>query len=413
MQPVSIVCRATGSWVFLWSVTIVTTSLSGQKIDPETAFHNVWNHVNEHFYDRNFNGVDWDSMKSRYLPQATKCENDDQLSRVINRMLAELETSHTHYYTKSDTAYYFLVSLFKDVYDNDLIKSLFPGGKITYVGIGIFTEQIGESYFIKGVLDGGPADLAKLRRGQRLVSANGRPFHPIRSFHDMLGNEVALSVQSSTSPDDLQEVSVRPIEIDPQKIMMHALEASMEVIRVGDREIAYAHLWSYAGEQFHLRLKRELSSGSFKTADALIVDIRDGWGGASPEYLNLFNTRVPTMTSFDRDGKTTTFDSQWRKPVAVLINAGTRSGKELIAYGFKKYKLGHVIGSKTAGAVTAGRFFLFENGSGLYLAVRGIKVDGEVLEGKGVSPDYEVPWNLPFASHEDPQLKKALELLAK
>ena len=413
MQLVNVACRLLSSQLLFLTVALATTNLTGQDINPAAALINVWEHVNENFYDKDFRGVDWDSMKQKYLPQAKGCENNDQLSQVINLMLDELKTSHTHYYTKLDPAYYFLMSLFKDVYDPDLVTSLFPDGRITYFGIGIFTEQINGAYFVSAVLDGGPADVAKLRRGQRLISADGKPFHPIRSFEGKLGKAVTLSVQNSTRADDVEDVVVHPIEIDPQKLMMDALEASMKVISVGEHKFAYAHLWSYAGERFHDRLKQELFDGTLKDADGLVLDIRDGWGGANPEYLNLFNTRVPTMTSVDRDGKTTTFDNQWRKPVALLINGGTRSGKELIAYGFKKFKLGHVIGAKTAGAVTAGRFFVFNDGSGLYLAVRGIKVDGDVLEGKGVLPDFDVPWDLPYASPQDPQLIKALELLSK
>jgi carboxyl-terminal processing protease len=413
IRTVRVACRFLCCGLVLLSFSLATSKLPAQDFDPEAALNNVWEHVQDNFYDKNFNGVDWDAIRQEYLPQAKKCENNEQLSPVINLMLDQLETSHTHYYTKLDPAYYFLASLFKDVYDADLINQLFPDGKITYVGIGIFTEYLDGSCFVSAVLDGGPADLAHLRRGQRLVSADGKPFHPIRSFEGTLGKEVTLTVQNSPSADDIENVIVRPIEIDPQKLMMDALEASMKVFPVGEQKIAYAHLWSYAGERFHNRLKQELFDGTFKDAHALILDIRDGWGGANPEYLNLFNKNVPTMTSFDRNGEITTFETQWRKPVALLINGGTRSGKETIAYGFRKFKLGHVIGSRTAGAVTAGRFFLFKDGSGLYLAVRGVRIDDDVLEGKGVLPDVEVPWILPYAAPQDPQLRKALELISQ
>jgi C-terminal processing protease CtpA/Prc len=49
----------------------------------------------------------------------------------------------------------------------------------------------------------------------------------------------------------------------------------------------------------------------------------------------------------------------------------------------------------------------------LYLCVSGVRVDGEVLEGVGVAPDHEVIWPLPYASAEDPQLQKALDLMAE
>jgi hypothetical protein len=51
-----------------------------------------------------------------------------------------------------------------------------------------------------------------------------------------------------------------------------------------------------------------------------------------------------------------------RKPVAMLVNGGTRSGKEILAYGFKKYRLGEIIGSRTEGAVLAATAFLIGGG---------------------------------------------------
>src|SRR5258705_13105826 len=120
-------------------------------------------------------------------------------------------------------------------------------------------------------------------------------------------------------------------------------------------------------------------------ADALIWALRDGWGGAIPEYLDLFNTRAPTMQVTDRNGASEFENVKWRKPVAMLVNAGTRSGKEILAYGFKKYRLGEVIGSRTEGAVLAATAF-FIGGGLLLLAVEDVWGDGGGLEGVGGDP---------------------------
>jgi carboxyl-terminal processing protease len=95
----------------------------------------------------------------------------------------------------------------------------------------------------------------------------------------------------------------------------------------------------------------------------------------------------------------------------MLVNKGSRSGKEILAYGFKKYGIGKVVGTKTAGAVVGGSPFLLEDGNLLYLAVVDVLVDGERLEGKGVIPDIEVPSPLEYAQGKDPQLEKAVEVL--
>jgi carboxyl-terminal processing protease len=40
------------------------------------------------------------------------------------------------------------------------------------------------------------------------------------------------------------------------------------------------------------------------------------------------------------------------------------------------------------------------------------RVDGERLEGRGVAPDIEVPFDFRYAAGRDPQLERALEVLS-
>ena len=106
-------------------------------------------------------------------------------------------------------------------------------------------------------------------------------------------------------------------------------------------------------------------------------------------------------------------DSQWRKPAVYLVNGFTRSGKELLAFGAKKYGLATVIGERTAGHVLGGRLFPLSNGDALFLAVQGYRIDGVDLEGVGVQPDIEVPFDVRYCSGRDPQLDRAIEYLAE
>ena len=100
-----------------------------------------------------------------------------------------------------------------------------------------------------------------------------------------------------------------------------------------------------------------------------------------------------------------------RKPVAMLVNGGTRSGKEILAYGFKKYRLGEIIGSRTEGAVLAATAFLIGGGL-LLLAVEDVRVDGERLEGVGVAPTIEVQADPDSMDRSDPQLNRAIAVLS-
>ena len=242
----------------------------------------------------------------------------------------------------------------------------------------------------------------------RSSAADDAPFQPVWSFRGKVGKQVVLALRRSGAAIQVQ---VTPIDIEPNRMFLDGMKASARIIRANGRRIGYVHVWCYAGYAYQRALEHLLSEGPLKDADALIWDLRDGWGGAVPEYLDLFNARAPTMQVTDRNGASEFEDVKWRKPVAMLVNGGTRSGKEILAYGFKKYRLGEVIGTRTEGAVLAATAFLIGGGL-LLLAVEDVRVDGERLEGVGVAPTIEVQAGPASVERDDPQLNRAVAVLS-
>jgi carboxyl-terminal processing protease len=375
------------------------------------VFEEVWRLVRDHFYDPTFHGVDWNAVQERYRPLAAAATSEEDRSVVINRMLSELASSHTGYYTASDPAYYQLLDIFSGGLRQPL-KRLFPDGQVTYSGIGIFTRQLAGKTFITGVLDGLPAWKAGLVVGDEIVAVDGEPYHPVKSFATKVGQGVTLTIRRFAD-GPIEAVVVIPEPIKPGEAFLKAMEQSARIIDADGGKIGYIHVWSYAGEQYQQLLERELWSGKLKDADALVWDLRDGWGGAQAEYLNLFNGQAPTTILINRDHRESVANLTWRKPVAMLVNGGTRSGKEILAYGFRAYGRGEVIGSRTAGAVLAGRAYLLSDGSLLLLAVADVVVDGQRLEGVGVTPTIFVPFPLEYAQGKDPQLDRAVDMLSR
>jgi len=80
------------------------------------------------------------------------------------------------------------------------------------------------------------------------------------------------------------------------------------------------------------------------------------------------------------------------------VNAFSRSGKELLAFGARKYHLATVIGERTPGQTLGGRLFPLSNGDALFLAVQSSRIDGVNLEGVGVPPDIEVPFDIRYCA---------------
>ncbi|MFC1742587.1 S41 family peptidase [Candidatus Riflebacteria bacterium] len=385
---------------------------AAEKFEPIIVFNDVTRVVENNFYDSKLKGLDWQGLKNRYATLAGKAKSRASLTEIINRMLAHLKVSHTRFLSKHETAYYQLLDIFVKWRQGKRIKKLFKEREVNYTGIGIFTCKIGGKVFIKGVLDGTPAAGADLKRGYQIISVDGKPFQQIDSFKGRAGEECSMLIQFSPEPADRKIVRVIPEKIKPNQAFLQSIKESMRIHKVGLKKIGYIHIWSYAGEQYQHELIRQLKHSELRDVDALVLDLRDGWGGAWPRYLNIFNNRIPDMQWIKRDGEKLDMDHQWRRPVVMLVNEGTRSGKEILAYGFKKFGYGKVIGTKTAGAVMAGRLYLLQDGSALYLAVYDLFVDGERLEEKGIIPDIEVLRPLEYSNGKDPQLEEAVKYLA-
>ena len=375
------------------------------------TFERVWQTIDDDFYDPDFNGVDWANIKATYEPLAKQAQSRAELARTINQMLDELNTSHTHFYTPEEPAYYQLIGIFFSLFPGTPqgLENYLTDGKPQYSGIGIFTTQRNSATFVKAVLDGSPAEAAGVLVGDRLLSVEGQSFHPINSFAGKADRPVKLLIERA--PGRQVELTVTPRLFDGTEMFLDAMKASIEVIERDGKQIGYAHLWSYAGEQIHEALKAELFYGRLKDADSFILDLRDGWGGASPSYLNIYAPHNLGITWSNRDRPPVTSNSAWSKPVVMLVNEGSRSGKEILAYGFRKYGIGPVVGTKTAGALVGGTLRAMDDGNILYLAHVDVRVDGDVrLEGVGVEPDLEVPFSLEYARGADPQKERAISV---
>jgi carboxyl-terminal processing protease len=377
---------------------------------PDVAvFDQVWRLVDQHFYDRDFRGVDWKALRDRYRPLAEAATDEDAQALVISDMLAELGASHTARYRQNEPAYYQLADIFAGSLRREL-RSLYPNG-VRYPGIGLFTRAIDGKLFVSGTIAGLPAEQAGVLVGDEIVDVDGRPFAAVGSFEDKVGQTVTLHVRRAAGGDVLP-IALQPVWIEPADAFESAMADGARLIDSGGRKIGYVRLWSYAGDRYQGKLE-ELLAGKLADADALIWDLRDGWGGAQPYYLDIFSKLGPTMELTDRGGDQEFVNVKWRKPVALLINGGSRSGKEVLAYGFKKYGVGEVIGTRTAGALLAARAYLLYDDSLLLLAVNDVAVDGERLERVGVAPTIEVPFPLEYAAGKDPQIDKAVEVLTR
>lgn len=358
-------------------VLILTRPAAGQTDFP-TLGREIETLVRERFYDA-ARGESWARENAGYAQGITDAE---AFRRETGRRLAALGASHTAYYTPDDPGYRDLLSIFEPV--------LHRSAEGKSLGLAIAEREGGR--FVVRVFAGGPAEAAGLKRGDRIVWMDGKAG--------------TLEVRSRRDGPS-RTVTVTPRTIDPKKEWQEAQTAGTRIVERQGRRIGYVPVWSCAGVEVEPAL-REAFWEKLVDAEALVLDLRGGWGGCDSSLVALFDPAVPELTRIDRQGNRTVWRSAWRKPLVVLIDGGSRSGKELVARAFQRSGRATLVGERTAGAVLAGQPFLLSDGSLLFLAVFDVLVDTERLEGVGVKPDVPVADDLPYAEGRDAQLEQAL-----
>jgi carboxyl-terminal processing protease len=400
--------------------------LAEEKFNPAECFDKVWQIINKEFWDPNFNGVDWEDAGKRYRPKALAAKNHEAFTVIINQMLAELKTSHTRYFTKWEPEYYTLqaalISGRMATYgtsDTSVVEKYAPKRYSSQAnphrtGIGVVTKKIDGCHYVIAVLASSPAEKANIVLGDWLVEANNQAFHPIRSFENKAGQEVDLIIQRGSSISARHLVKVIPVDRDERELFENDSIFRTKIIEHKDRRFAYIRLCWLSGWTMRDVLNR--SFGLACRSEGIIIDIRDGFGGGPAiEYIDPFlrnGLEMIVEKQIERN-RLLTCKVAFNGPVIVLINGGSRSGKELLAYYFKKTGRGVLLGERTAGYVSAGRWRRISEESLLYYCAGKLLIDGKHLEGIGIEPDIEVPFDIRFAAGKDIQLERAKDEMVK
>ena len=162
------------------------------------------------------------------------------------------------------------------------------------------------------------------------------------------------------------------------------------IVRHGLR-LGYVHLYHVLVKDCVDLLLEFLGSDELADAHGLVLDLR-GRGGSAAEAQRLVEVLDAQRGS-------------WRRPLVVLVDAGTRSAKEVVAYELQRRSSALVVGERTPGAVIPASFVpVAQDGVLMYPAFT-LGRYTTVLEGRGVEPDVPVADTLAFAAGADPILE--------
>jgi tricorn protease len=338
------------------------------NMEKEVVFQEAWGDLNRRYYNSDFNGQNWDAIRTEFAPYIAGCQTEDELRSDINLMIGRLNSSHSG------------------------INS--PDHRAPEVGrLGLrFSRtdyEAGQGLVVSQVIPLGPANVAGIQVGDRLLAVNGQEMAPQTDLNALMENTIGRRtvLQVSTGSEAPRTVEVKPVNIGQEKQLLYRAWVEKErayVDKISGGRLGYVHMQAMEGDSLQ-QLYIDLDAQN-EAKEGVVVDIRNNDGGfvngyaidvfARRNYLELTPRGLPGAPARQLLGQ-----RALGKPTVLVTNQQTLSDGEDFTEGYEALHLGKVVGVPTGGWIiyTGGTQLI--DGSFLRLPmIRVQDINGQTME---------------------------------
>ena len=338
----------------------------------------------------------WNFWPSRDLSRNTSYLRD--VMRLVNENYVEQDSAEFDRLARS-ALHGMLESLdahseFLEAKDNEEFEEELTG---EFGGVGLQVETRQNRIVVIASLAGTPSERAGVRRGDEIVSIDGKPLEGST-------NVDAIAGQLRGKPRTTVRMGVfRPVTKETLNLTLVREIIRIESVRNArllDHGIGYVQLTEFSdhtAEQFEGAVAQLQAKGM----QSLIIDLRNNPGG-------LLDAAVAVAEPFFRSGELIVYtrgrklseDEEFRSersspplslPVAVLINAGSASAAEVVTGALKDTGRAVVVGERSFGKGSVQSVFRLENGEGMrFTTARYYTPGGVSIHERGITPHVEV-----------------------
>lgn len=340
----------------------------------------------------------WNLMHEQYVDQPL---DDTELMRgAIRGMVAAVGDPHTSYMTPEEY----------DIFATNLSGDL--------QGIGAYVEMAGEYLKIVSPMPGSPAEQEGILPGDIIIEVDGTEVaglsepEIISMVRGPAGTVVHLVI--------IREGEAEPLEFDVTRarITIPSVESKML-----DSGVGYVKINDF-GERTSSELKTALKELLAGNPTGLVLDLRGNPGGyltTAVEVASQFLKDGLVLRERFQDGSEDTYEAlpgglATEIPLVVLINKGSASASEIVAGAIQDHQRGQIVGETSYGKGSVQKPYTLdgENGEIRITIAKWYTPEGRSIHKLGVTPDIEVELTKEDrAAERDPQLDKAVELLAE
>jgi carboxyl-terminal processing protease len=424
------------------------------------TFITVWSTIRDNYFDKSFNGLDWNAVRTEFEPKVKNSKSDSEVHTLLNSMLGRLNRSHLAvippevYRTLSDVQK--LVKARESAGDPGKSADLSAGtaddkddleviDENAKYGIGVELSLVGDRFMITRMDENSAAEYAGLKRGFVLDKVNGislqemlnrimiynssihstsvKQFVPAYVVSAMLnGNRDSyVTVGYLDEADQPKEVRIRREPLKERSISIASnfppQQLSFESRSIDD-STGYIRFNFFAMPVID-RFCRAI--GDFKSKSGLIIDLRGNTGGvlASVPTLagmltadsldlgtSIYRTRSEPLKA---SSKTKNFKGR----IVVLVDDRTASAAEMFALSLRDDGRALIVGQHTSGEALPSVMVSLPTGAKLLYPFANYKSPaGTFIEGNGIEPDKTVAIDRTMLlSGKDVQLDAAVNIL--
>ena len=294
--------------------------------------------------------------------------------------------------------------------ENQQIKEDLNGA---FEGVGIELGFRDHQLTVVSALRGMPAQKAGVKAGDLILKIEEQETtgislpEAVKLIRGPQGTAIKLILLHQDEKEPYEAIIIRDTIIIPSvEVEFINQVALLKLMRFGDR----------TSDEWHQAVAKILNQP--KPIKGVILDIRANPGGYLSGAVFIASEFLPSGVvvqqesanglretySVNRDGQLTLM------PLVVLVDQGSASASEIVAGALQHYQRAKVVGEKTFGKGTIQEAQDLADGSGLHITTaRWLLPSGESIEGKSITPDYEVK-DSP-ETEEDEQLDNAVALL--
>ena len=371
-------------------VVLVTVGLYTGRLDLNSAIKTGSSQVTDEQAEKIKDKV---NLLSAYIDKyyLNNIDYEKMADSIYKGILNGLDDKYAAYYTKDE---------YKDISEK---------ASGVFCGIGAYMSQNSKTgvLTIIGVVSGGPAEKAGVKKGDILVEVDGENIenkdisYIVSKVKGKEGTSVEIALQRKNAAQLLK-----------MKIERKVIRDNTVSHKMLDNNIGYISVSGFeeVTEKQFIKAVDDLEN---KGEKGLIIDLRDNGGGLLNTAIGMLDRLLPkelVVYTKDKQGMAQEYYTKDKQevnvPIVILVNGNSASASEVFSGALKDYGKAKLIGTKTFGkGIVQSSFELQDKTAIKFTTSKYYTPKGNNIHGKGFEPDMKVEYTGKMTKLKETRIK--------